>query len=1633
MAPSPRRIRHAVTRAAAVETLESRRLLSAGFPDGIFGNTPDGFFYTGTGLPGRVTQSVIDATGNIYYLSLSRVSPGQGDAFQPLGEALAITKITPQGDVDTNWAQSGRFTFTLAGGIDEALSLHLTPDDELVFVATAFTDAGGVTVDTVIGRVDATGSLTSHFGSGGFLFVDLETYFGGTTSTSAENVERTALAPGNQLVLYRRLGGSALFKLDLNTAEPVSTFGTGGRVDANPGFTGVSSVGSLAVDDQGRIYQSARNPNGGTIFRRNPDGTLDANFRPDGGTFYPDVLAADPEVVVTPLGAWMTYRSGFFNVDGAGVRLFDLDQGNLITTFGDGGFELVALADASSVVPYARPDGRIIVAVQGPSQSNATEFKAARFDELTRDPTFGAQGLISIPLPEFLTALTGVIRSDDTFVLIPTPFGGEFATNYLTAYDTQGQIDTTFAANGQTPGTLFAVPVKGGPAEVRAIARVSSGYLALQSELVDNEFVLTYAMRLGPDGELVQRTLIEPEGVFGSFTARRAFLLPTGNGRVYAVLAGNTFGRTALARFTSTGALDLTFGTNGLTPIQISGDLRGQSAEITGAALSDDESQILLATPLLQSVLAINLDGTVPAEPLLGFGDDAPVAVLAEPGQGLTVALQRTVSFVQSVVIRSVDSSGNNLPDFNGGNELALNLPDGARPITIHRLGSGRIAVGGTIVDTEPVNGRIRYRYFVALLDSTGTLVQSFGNNGIVLNPGGQQVNRTQINAISEDGIGGYLIAGSFNGTGIVFRLTANGTLDGNYGPARGSSSTSVFDRITGVILDGENRAIVSGWRTRAGVAHREAYVARLGAAELPRPIASFSPPDQPAADATSFEFVVTYFSPAGQTIDPQTLGDSDVIVELEGPGGTLTPIGTVSFLSFQELGGQLLATYRLNAPAGGFPSGLFRFRLVAGEVADSAGSTNLAQQLGSRTYTFSSAVLSVTAVAVTAPGPFVAGSALPVRVLVGNTGTLLQPAGATVTLLLVLGGGAEVTLGTATLPEIPAGGSATLDVPGLVIPVGISGTHRVRAEAGESSLLSASFEIFPPVPRVGEFDPTFGGGDGVAVTVLPGPTITTTTTLSLPGGRLLSVGFNTAGNITLVRTTAGGTPDVSFGTSGDGRVVLDLRGTFDVATAAVLDADGHYVVTGYSLDPSGGGASVFVLRVLTSGVPDESFGTGGVLIVTVDVLAGAVTTPRVLAVGPGGSLLVAGSTRPAEATESGNRAVVLRVTPGGALDTTYGTGGVVLPTISAAGGRSEISAGLVLPDGKLLLGGTAAEGESDPLRFLLLRLDTAGQFDLRFGRRGVLLVPSGGAGQADRVTTLTLTPDRLGPRGSVYAGGVRGSADGSSSSAVLFRINARGAVDRAFARGLAVVLGPGGPGAGSVSTVSGVVVQAEGRVLASVTTAASAAAFQAGRFGVVLVRLDVRGRTDALFNQGQPLVVAAVPPEPSAAQPGVGSFEDFSQSRQGQAAEIEGGRVRSVATRPTQGGTELSVAGIVPDGVDLSGTLVAARLGPQVAPGFRTTAQLSLSNIGSLASRGAFSVVLVARPVDGGDEVVLRTLNRGGSVRAGATVRVNLPVALARTIATGEYTLLARLTSTFEELSIANNTAVREPNFVVQ
>lgn len=285
---------------------------------------------------------------------------------------------------------------------------------------------------------------------------------------------------------------------------------------------------------------------------------------------------------------------------------------------------------------------------------------------------------------------------------------------------------------------------------------------------------------------------------------------------------------------------------------------------------------------------------------------------------------------------------------------------------------------------------------------------------------------------------------------------------------------------------------------------------------------------------------------------------------------------------------------------------------------------------------------------------------------------------------------------GLAQVPSLDQANALAIQTDGKIVVAGSSFT-------GDTNLALARFN------SNGSLDTTFDG-DGIAVLVLPGSQVLLDIAIQ-PDGKIIA-GGNTgtssfARDFMVVRFNANGTPDASFGPTGNG--VIQASFTADNYFSSVaLQTDGKIVAGGYTFGTVG--SDFALLRITPIGSLDTTFDTDGKLTTSIrdsDLLN------KVL-IQPDGKIVATGTTR-----NSGQNTdvAVVRFNQNGSLDTNFDGDG---KATTDDGASDETTTAALQPDGKIIV-----SERRDLNTSALIRFNQNGSLDTSFHGDGIFKFPA--------------------------------------------------------------------------------------------------------------------------------------------------------------------------------------------------------------------------------------------------------------------------------------------------------------------
>lgn len=334
------------------------------------------------------------------------------------------------------------------------------------------------------------------------------------------------------------------------------------------------------------------------------------------------------------------------------------------------------------------------------------------------------------------------------------------------------------------------------------------------------------------------------------------------------------------------------------------------------------------------------------------------------------------------------------------------------------------------------------------------------------------------------------------------------------------------------------------------------------------------------------------------------------------------------------------------------------------------------------------------------------------------------------------------------------------------------------------STFLCALLLLFglaaPALAGGGWLDLTFGG-DGRVVTAFGADTFEEARDLAIQAdGKIIAVGpaneiYNGSARqgFGLARYLADGSPDPTF--DGDGRAITFLTMNRDSASAVALQQDGRIVVGGQGSIQY---KSRFALaRYNFDGSLDQTFGASGIVLTPFERDEALI---KDLLIQADGRIVAAGRAR----TGNDSDVVVARYNPDGSLDSSFSGDGIEITqvgTVSTGGVSLE-----ALPDGKLLVAATAY---SSPYNAYLLRYLPDGALDPTFGQGGIAAQNLGGPVTVDdmalqrdgKILLVGMRPSGFGVT-RVNADGQIDTSFGNAGAAIALALNGvtRVAQDRA-------------------------------------------------------------------------------------------------------------------------------------------------------------------------------------------------------------------------------------------------------------
>ncbi len=297
-----------------------------------------------------------------------------------------------------------------------------------------------------------------------------------------------------------------------------------------------------------------------------------------------------------------------------------------------------------------------------------------------------------------------------------------------------------------------------------------------------------------------------------------------------------------------------------------------------------------------------------------------------------------------------------------------------------------------------------------------------------------------------------------------------------------------------------------------------------------------------------------------------------------------------------------------------------------------------------------------------------------------------------------------------------------------------------------------------------GDLDTTFGTGGKVMIDFDGNPTAgqpdqdSGLDMVVQPDGKIVVVGESfvatTDSAFSATRLNVDGTLDTTF--AANGKFLLNVvPAVSERAYGVAIQPDGKIVIVGRSNSPR----QRIVVRLNADGTLDMSFATNGIFMTPIG--SPTFDEPDVVLQNNGG-MIVIGTTRNGGVTTDAFS--LMRLTPAGALDMTFGTNGETVTTFS---GNDRAYAVFINQEGKIVVSGSFNNNGG----FAFARYKTDGLLDESFGTAGKVTTVFTSA------TAIAYSMEPL-PDGKFLAGGYMRT---TNADAVIARYNADGTIDPTF------------------------------------------------------------------------------------------------------------------------------------------------------------------------------------------------------------------------------------------------------------
>ncbi len=499
---------------------------------------------------------------------------------------FALVRCNGDGTMDNTFGIGGKLTTPIGSADDYARSVMIQTDGKILVAGYSGTVSN---YDFALIRYNGDGTVDNTFGIGGKLTTQVGRY---------DDQGRAAAIQSDGKIVVVGSSGSSNFDCSSvrysNTGTLDNTYGTGGKFVTPIGDS--NDYGrAVAIQADGKILVTGYTNNGPTnsaiaLIRYNPDGTLDYSFGSGGKVITDFTLSYDNSLAIA------IQTDNKILVGGSSVVVYSQDfalvryntDGGLDTTFGIKGKVTTPIGprpdQARSIA--IQTDGKILLAGYSTMDSFTSygDFSLVRYNANgTLDTTFGVGGKVITDIGNSSNdqGSSVLIQTDGKIVVAGSSYSSSNTNFTLVRYNSDGSLDNTFGTSGKSI-TMIGNGSNGASAAIQTDGKIVVAGWATTGTGID--FALArYTTNGTLDNTFGTAGKILTDIANSNDYAQSVGIQPDGKIVVagYYYTSGNFNMEFALARYTTNGILDNTFSTGGkiTTPLG-NGDDYGRSLAI---------------------------------------------------------------------------------------------------------------------------------------------------------------------------------------------------------------------------------------------------------------------------------------------------------------------------------------------------------------------------------------------------------------------------------------------------------------------------------------------------------------------------------------------------------------------------------------------------------------------------------------------------------------------------------------------------------------------------------------------------------------------------------------------------------------------------------------------------------------------------------------------------------------------------------------------------------------------------------------------------------------------------------------------------------------------------------------------